>query len=111
MVKIVKRPWGNFKQFVLNNKCTVKILEVNPGEELSLQKHRKRKEMWYFLTNGVVLIGNKKKNIRKTQIINIGKNVAHRLIAENKKVQVLEVSFGEFNENDEIKLEDKYKRK
>ena len=111
MVKIVKRPWGNFKQFVLNNKCTVKILEVNPGEELSLQKHRKRKEMWYFLTNGVVLFGNKKKNFRQTQIINIGNNVAHRLIAENKKVQVLEVSFGEFNENDEIKLEDKYKRK
>lgn len=111
MVKLVQRPWGVFKQFVLNKKCTVKILEVKPNQELSLQKHKKRSEMWYFLTDGIVQIGNKRKKIRKGDIVNIGKNTPHRLIAGSKEVKVLEISFGTFSENDEIRLEDKYHRK
>lgn len=110
-MKIVKRPWGDFKQFAFNEKCTVKILSVNPHEELSLQKHKKRKEMWYFLTDGYVQLGKKRKNIKKGKIVIINKNTPHRLFAVNKTVQVLEVSFGNFNENDEIRLEDKYGRK
>ncbi len=109
-MKFVKRPWGSFKQFVKNKKCTVKIIEVNPGQELSLQKHKKREEMWHFLTNGIVQIGNKKEMIKKGQIVNIGKNTAHRLIAGKNKVKVLEISLGNFSENDEIRLEDKYGR-
>lgn len=111
MVKIVKRPWGTFKQFVLNRKCTVKIIEIKPRQKLSLQKHKKRKETWYFLTPGIVQIGRKKKRIKKGEEIRIGKNVAHRLIAESKEVLVLEISFGNFREDDEIRMEDKYNRK
>ena len=72
----VKRPWGDFKQFVLNEKCTVKILIVKPGQILSLQKHKKRKEQWYFLTDGWVQLGMKKKKIKKGEIkaIKIGRN-------------------------------------
>jgi mannose-1-phosphate guanylyltransferase/mannose-6-phosphate isomerase len=111
MIKEVKRPWGEFKQFAFNEKCTVKILSVNANEELSLQKHRNRKEMWYFLTDGYCQIGKKRKKIEEGNLIFIGKGVAHRLFAGNKPVRVLEVSFGNFNENDEIRLEDKYGRK
>ena len=110
MVKIVKRPWGVFKQFVLNKKCTVKIIEVNSGEELSLQLHKKRKEMWYFLTNGIVQIGNKRKNVKQGEVVEINKSKAHRVLAEKNKVVFLEISFGEFSEGDEIRLEDKYNR-
>jgi len=109
-VKIEKRPWGNFKQFVLNEKCTVKILEVRPRQELSLQLHKKRKEEWYFITPGIVQIGKRRKRIRTGSIVRIGKNIPHRLIAGNKAVLVLEISFGEFKEKDEIRLEDKYDR-
>lgn len=110
MVKIIKKPWGEFIQFVLNKKCTVKILEINPNEELSLQKHKKRSEMWYFLTNGIVQIGSRKKRIRKGRIVQIKKNAPHRLVAKRNNVRVLEISFGKFSENDEIRLEDKYQR-
>jgi len=111
MVKIVKRLWGSFKEFVKNEKCTVKIIEVKPKQELSLQKHQKRSEMWYFLTSGIVQIGGKRKKIKKGEIVNIGKNVAHRLIAGNKKILILEISFGKFSEGDEVRLEDKYGRR
>lgn len=109
-VKVVHRPWGLFKQFVLNEKCTVKILEVKKNEELSLQKHKYRSENWYFITSGYVQLGKKVKKIREGELIKIGKNVAHRIIAKDKDVKVLEISFGKFNEHDEIRLEDKYER-
>lgn len=110
-MKIVKKPWGNFKQFTLNKKSTVKILEINPNQILSLQKHKKRNEMWYFLTDGYAQLGNTRKKIKKGRVINIKKGVSHRLYAKNKRVLVLEVSFGNFDENDIIRLEDKYGRK
>ena len=110
-MKEVKRPWGVFKQFVLNKKCTVKIIEVKPRGELSLQKHKKRKESWYFLNSGIVQIEERRKKVKEGEIIEIEKNVAHRILAGDKTVKVLEISFGNFSENDEIRIKDKYNRK
>lgn len=106
----VRRPWGDFKQFVLNEKCTVKILTVKPNGILSLQKHRKRKEQWYFLTEGWVQLGTKKKKIKKGEIVNVRKMQAHRIFAKKKRVEVLEISYGTFDEKDEVRLEDVYGR-
>lgn len=110
-MKLVKRPWGDFKQFILNQKCTVKILEIKPKQELSLQVHKKRKELWYFLTPGIIQLGNQKKSVSKNSLVTIPKNKPHRIIAKNKKVTVLEISLGTFNEKDEVRLNDKYGRK
>jgi len=111
MVKIIKRPWGSFKQFVKNKKCTVKIIEVKPRQRLSLQYHKKRKELWYFLTPGEVQIGLKRKKVKKGEIVRIGKWQAHRIISGKKKTVVLEISLGKFKEKDEVRIEDKYGRK
>jgi len=110
-MEIVKKPWGHEKVFTFNEISTVKILSVKPNSILSLQRHEKRREMWYFLTNGRIQLGNKIKKIRKGEIVNIKKGQAHRLFSKNKPVQVLEISFGEFYWNDIIRLEDKYGRK
>ncbi len=110
-MKIVKKPWGDFKQFTLNEKSTVKILKVSPDSILSLQKHKKRKELWYFITEGYLQIGKKKKKIKEGGIVIINKNIPHRLYAKDKEVIVLEISFGEFDENDIVRLEDKYGRR
>lgn len=109
-MKKVVRPWGNFKQFVLNKKCTVKILEINPKQKLSLQLHNKRGEMWYFLDDAFVQIGKEKKIVRQGNVIKVPMKKAHRIIAGKKKVRVLEISFGEFKEGDEVRLEDAYGR-
>lgn len=110
-MKVVKRPWGDFKQFLLNEKGTVKILTVKPKQVLSLQKHRNRTEQWYFLTDGWVQLGTKEKKIKKGEIINVPKMVAHRIFSKDKMVEVLEISKGNFDEKDEIRLEDIYGRK
>lgn len=110
-MNIVNRPWGNFKEFIKNKKCTVKILEIKPRQELSLQKHKERNEVWYFLTNGRIQLGKHKIKIRKGQIIKIKRNQPHRAIAGNREMRFLEISLGKFSEGDEIRLEDKYGRK
>ena len=109
-MRIVKRPWGNFKQLVFNKKCSVKIHRVNAGQMLSLQKHKKRSEMWYFLTPGFVQLGKRKKKVKKGEIVKIEKGKVHRLIAGKSKVEILEISFGKFSEKDIVRLEDKYGR-
>jgi len=110
-MKQTKRPWGKFKQFVLNKKCSVKILILKPKQQLSLQKHKKRKELWFFLTSGKVQLGKKKKKVRAGQVIRIKKNQPHRALATNKEFKILEISLGKFEEKDEIRIEDKYDRK
>ncbi|MBR9705153.1 cupin domain-containing protein [Candidatus Pacearchaeota archaeon] len=109
-MKNVKRPWGNFKQFAFNEKCTVKVLTVNPHQELSLQKHKRRKEVWFFLTKGYVRIGDNKFKVRKGDQVIIKKGQVHRAIARKNQVMFLEISFGKFSEKDEIRLEDEYGR-
>ncbi len=109
-MKEVKEPWGKEKQFFYNKKCTVKILEVRPHQKLSLQYHKKRREMWYFLTDGYVQMGLKKRRAKKGEFLNVKKGQAHRLMAKNKTVQVLEISLGKYKKSDVIRMEDKYGR-
>ena len=110
-MKKMVRPWGNFKQFALNKKCTVKLLTINPHQELSLQSHKHRQENWYMLGSGEAQIGNRKFHVKEGDYIHVGKNEKHRLMAESKKLQMIEISFGKFDEKDETRYEDKYKRR
>jgi mannose-6-phosphate isomerase len=41
-----ERPWGRFEQFTHNEASTVKLIQVQAGGRLSLQRHRKRDEFW-----------------------------------------------------------------
>lgn len=109
-IKKEERPWGLFREFTKNEKSTVKILEIEKGEELSLQKHKNREELWYFLTEGIVQLGDKKIEMEEGESIKIPKEEPHRIIAKENKVKVIEISFGDFDEKDEIRLEDKYNR-
>lgn len=110
-MKLVKKPWGDFKEFVKNKKCTVKIIEVKPRQELSLQYHKHRSEMWYFLDDGFVQLGNKKESVKKGEIVIVPKKKEHRLIAGKKMLRILEVATGNFSERDIVRLEDKYGRR
>lgn len=106
-----ERPWGNFTQFAFNEKCTVKILEVKKGEILSLQSHKHRDELWVALDDGAIVEKDDKKIVlNKGEHVYIPKESKHRLSADSENVRVLEVSFGVFDEKDEIRYEDKYNR-
>ena len=109
---IVKKPWGQFDQFTHNETTTVKILSVNPNTSLSLQYHNHRDEFWrVILGHPVLTIGEKKINANPGDEFIIPKLEKHRIEAKNDIVQILEISYDDnFDENDIIRIEDKYGR-
>ena len=107
----IERPWGNFRQFTLNNTSTVKILTLKSNEALSLQSHKKRLEFWHVITgSGIVEIGEVKKNTTVGDEHEIPVGEKHRLSSGKDGIQVLEIATGEFDEKDIIHYEDKYGR-
>jgi len=106
-----KRPWGKFERFCLNELCTVKLIFITPGEEISLQSHNNRDEFWRVIRGkGEITIGHEIKEAKRNDEFFINRKVEHRVKAGEKGIEILEISFGEFKEEDEIRLEDKYKR-
>ncbi len=106
-----KRPWGSFICFIENETSTVKLLYINKGEELSLQYHMKREEFWR------VISGSPKIRINDDIVaasagdeFNIPTEAKHRISAPDDDVVILEISKGIFDENDIVRVEDKYNR-
>jgi mannose-6-phosphate isomerase-like protein (cupin superfamily) len=109
-LKETKELWGTEKHFAINKKCSVKLLTVNPGEELSLQSHKHRQENWYFLDSATAVVGDKKFKVKPGDYLKIKKRQKHRVIGGKNPARFIEVSFGKFDKKDEIRWADKYGR-
>ncbi|MBA2442553.1 MAG: phosphomannose isomerase type II C-terminal cupin domain [Rubrobacter sp.] len=108
----VDKPWGRFDQYTHNLPCTVKIITVAPGGTLSRQYHLQRDELWVILDAGSqVELGDETFHPDSGDELFIPRETVHRLstIGESP-VRVLEISFGEFDEEDIVRLEDVYGR-
>ncbi|MEO9870584.1 CBS domain-containing protein [Ekhidna sp.] len=106
-----ERPWGNFEQFCENRLCTVKLINVNPNEELSLQYHRNRNEFWRVVKGkGKVVIGKQELDANVDDEFSVPAKTKHRIITQEFSLQILEISYGLFDEKDIVRLIDKYHR-
>lgn len=108
----VDKPWGKFEQYTHNLPSTVKIITVAPGGTLSRQYHHHRDELWVVLDAGAqVELDDEVLSPEPGEKLYIPRETIHRLSAEGgSPVRVLEVSFGEFDEEDIVRLEDVYGR-
>lgn len=110
-IKNQNKPWGFFRQYTHNELSTVKLICVKAGSRLSLQYHKNREEFWRVISgNPILVIG---KNIIKASSGDeffIAKEIKHRIEACNKDVYIMEISFGNFDENDIIRVEDDFGR-
>jgi len=105
-----ERAWGNFERFTLNEQTTVKILTIKSGEALSLQQHKHRDEFGRVLKgSAVVRIANAETDVHNKDTFFIPRNTTHRITAHEEFVY-LEISFGNFDEDDEQRIEDNYGR-
>jgi mannose-1-phosphate guanylyltransferase/mannose-6-phosphate isomerase len=107
------RPWGGFRVLENGDKYKVKILEVNPGHRLSLQKHKYRDEVWTIMEGeGFVTLGDKSFLLKNSETIEIQEGTVHRV--ENKGdclLKILEFAKGEIiSEDDIVRIEDDYDR-
>lgn len=108
----VDKPWGRFDQYTHNLPCTVKIITVAPGGTLSRQYHQNRDELWVVLDPGArVELGDDELEPESGEELFIPRQTIHRLsTVGGEPVRVLEISFGEFDEEDIVRLEDVYGR-
>lgn len=108
------RPWGKFTVLSESANYKVKLLEVNPGEELSLQKHKYRQEHWTIVSGAAeVILDDKILILSAGDFVKIDVMQKHKLknMSLLEKLEVIEVQLGELLSEDDIeRLEDKYFR-
>ena len=96
--KIVDKPWGREVWYAHNDRYAGKILEVEEGHQLSLQKHRVKHETLYLQSGRVRLELGDEEFVWEP---------VHRMEALEDSV-MLEVSSPELD--DVVRLEDRYGR-
>jgi mannose-1-phosphate guanylyltransferase/mannose-6-phosphate isomerase len=111
-IRTVERPWGSFKQYAHNQNCTVSLMTVLPGQRLSLQSHSSRAELWIVIDEGaVVQVGEEEQVCRAGEEIWILRAQKHRLSCRGANpVRVLEVAFGNWQQQDIRRYADDYQR-
>ena len=106
-----ERPWGSFERFTLNEQSTVKIVTVNEGEAISLQTHAHRDEFWRILSGaGIVHINGIDHDAKPGDVFFGKRGQDHRVTGGASGLVFLEIAFGEFDEKDITRLEDRYGR-
>ncbi len=109
---VAERPWGRFQQLVSNEAVTVKIITVEPGHRLSLQRHEHRGEMWQVLDVPIdIWVGDQHWTAQPGEVVWVRHEALHRMgNSGTVPGRLLEVAFGHFDESDIERLEDDYTR-
>jgi mannose-6-phosphate isomerase-like protein (cupin superfamily) len=110
------RPWGSYT--VLSQKKVagkvieqLKTIEIKRNSSLSLQFHNGREELWTILSGKAkVIIGDDTFEAKKGDTFSIPKKVIHRAITSDSPVVISEISKGDVDEEDIVRLEDEYNR-
>ena len=110
----VYRPWGYYESVDAGAGYQVKRIVVNPGQALSLQRHRRRAEHW-------IVVSGDARVTRDEEIFDLGANQStfiplgakHRLENPGKApLQLIEVQSGDYLGEDDIeRFEDRYDRR
>ena len=107
----VDKPWGGFDRYTLNQASTVKILAIAPHQALSLQTHERREELWVVIEGEPeIQVEDAVHQAAPGQEFFIPRRARHRLTAGAHPARLLEISLGEFDEEDVTRQEDRYGR-
>ncbi|MHB1460420.1 MAG: cupin domain-containing protein [Armatimonadota bacterium] len=105
------RPWGDIYMVVRNQKCSVDLTHVKPGERASLHSHTVRTELFHFLDDGAYLeIDGEITRPKAHEEALILPGMKHRFWADNIDFRMLVVCFGEWTVEDQVRHEDDYGR-
>ena len=107
------RPWGNYQSLVKEKEWQVKLIDVKPGEKLSLQKHKFRSEHWVVVSGTAkVEIDGKAIILNENQSSYIPLGSKHRLSNPGKNnLKIIEIQSGSYLGEDDIeRFEDNYGR-
>ena len=107
------RPWGWFETIDEGSNFKVKLIQINPGKSISLQKHCHRSEHWIVVKGSASIFKeNKIFTLGENESTYIEKGQIHRLSNNSDQiVQIIEVQTGSYLGEDDIeRLNDNYGR-
>jgi len=111
--KVSLRPWGSWTSLLKGPNFQIKLLEIQPGQKPSLQRHRHRSEHW-IVVSGTALVtrDNEQIEVHVNESAYIPVGAVHRI--ENcgmVPLKVIEVQVGEYLLDDDIvRIEDDWDR-
>ena len=109
----VYRPWGHYLSVVEADRWQVKLIQVKPGEKLSLQMHHHRSEHWVVVSGTAkVEVNDEVSTLSENQSVYIPLGSKHRLSNPGKiNLTLIEVQSGSYvGEDDIVRFEDLYGR-
>ena len=109
-----ERPWGWFRVLAEGEGFKVKLIQINPGQALSLQRHRRRAEHWMPLCGLLqVTIDGHTRRLGKNEAAFVPLGAKHRMEnpSDAAPVQLIEVQLGSYLGEDDIeRFSDRYGR-
>jgi len=110
--KLVIKPWGKYETIYVGSGFKVKILTINPGQRISLQRHCWRLEHWLIVEGcGHLTLDSDRGILHTGNSVDIPIGAWHRM--ENKQqtpLIIAEVQMGKCFEEDIERKEDDYGR-
>jgi mannose-1-phosphate guanylyltransferase/mannose-6-phosphate isomerase len=109
----IYRPWGFYQTADLGARYQVKRICVNPGAQLSLQKHFHRSEHWVVVRGAAeVMVGEDVRLVHENESVYVPIGSVHRLANPGKiPLELIEVQVGSYlGEDDILRFEDVYRR-
>jgi mannose-6-phosphate isomerase len=114
LVGVGERPWGTYLVLLNAPDHKVKEITVNPGQRLSLQRHKKREEHWFIQKgHALVTVGGREAKLGAGEYIDIPRAAIHRIAnpSPGDSLVFIEIQTGEyFGEDDIERFEDDYTR-
>jgi mannose-6-phosphate isomerase-like protein (cupin superfamily) len=106
------RPWGWWMNLHEEPGYLVKVININKGHQLSLQKHKHREESWTIARGkGEIFCENFWQVARQGKMVKIKEGTPHRAKATDDNLVIIEVQHGEILSEDDIyRIEDDYGR-
>ena len=108
------RPWGKFEVLRDTDSFKSKVIQVNPGQQLSYQSHKQRAEHWVIIKgNPEVTLNDVVHKLKPTESIYIPTGAKHRIRNPHPTdlVEFVEVQVGTyFGEDDITRYQDDYQR-
>jgi len=110
----VEKPWGNYKTVFLSGDKSVcfKVLQVDPGHQLSLQYHNKRNEFWYIADKDAyyqMTINDKVEITHGIRSFNIIRGQLHTILnMSSLPLIIYETQTGYCDESDIVRVKDPY---
>ncbi len=108
-----RRPWGEYVVHEVGSGYAVKTLRVRPGQQLSVQKHKKRDELWVLVEgDGDAGFGNPPvwQRLQLGHPVRILRGELHSLRGGPSGLVLIEVMLGVYDEADNERISDIYGR-